>query len=92
MLLGCYSSFLFCSERADYPGVEALSSAWSGAGEGASKGGDISGDYKGPLDIFLLAFTQVVRLSSGPTAVLDLEVQDWVPGASCCSRSALAQG
>lgn len=37
---------------------------------------DISGDHKGgPLDIFLLAFARVVRLSSGFIAVLDLEVQ-----------------
>lgn len=53
ILLGCYRSFLSCSERADYPGVKALSPAWPGAGEGASKGGsslvvsrDISGDHR----------------------------------------------
>lgn len=45
ILLGCYRSFLSCSERADYPGVKALSAAWPGAEEGASKG-DISGDHK----------------------------------------------
>lgn len=28
------------------------------------------------MDIIFLAFTQVVRLSSSPTAVLDLEVQE----------------